>query len=250
MIRLNEIEITPTLFPDGTSQIWHLDIQALKGRDDYTIEWRFEHEDEFLWLAQLKMLLDTFDWLTLSNLDMPYLPYGRQDKVVSNDSTFALHTFAKLINSLHFSKVYVNDAHSKIALLLIENVRSRVPIDRIKDVYDKLKADLVCYPDEGAITKYKEILPMLHIYGHKKREEKTGKITGYQVYGDVSEKIVLIVDDICDGGSTFLHLSERLHEKGAREVHLYVSHGIFSQGLKILREAGIKRIFTYEKEMS
>jgi len=59
---------------------------------------------------------------------------------------------------------------------------------------------------------------------------------------------VLIVDDICDGGMTFKLLARDLLAAGAKEVHPYVTHGIFSKGLDTLKESGIGRFFTYKGE--
>ncbi|HCW17254.1 MAG TPA: phosphoribosylpyrophosphate synthetase, partial [Achromobacter sp.] len=52
---------------------------------------------------------------------------------------------------------------------------------------------------------------------------------------------VLVVDDICDGGRTFLELASALRDTTRQPVYLYVTHGIFSKGLGELnaRYAGI-----------
>jgi len=54
--------------------------------------------------------------------------------------------------------------------------------------------------------------------------------------GNAKGKNLVIVDDICDGGRTFIELARVLKEKGANKVALYVTHGIFSQGLDVLKE--------------
>ena len=48
------------------------------------------------------------------------------------------------------------------------------------------------------------------------------------------DKKVLIVDDICDGGRTFIELAKVLRAKGAETVDLYTTHGIYSKGTKVL----------------
>jgi len=47
---------------------------------------------------------------------------------------------------------------------------------------------------------------------------------------------ILIVDDICDGGATFNQAAQILKEKGAVNLYLYVTHGIFIKGLDLLQE--------------
>jgi ribose-phosphate pyrophosphokinase len=106
----------------------------------------------------------------------------------------------------------------------------------------------LCYPDKGALIKYKDMYNFPYIYGNKTRDQETGHILDYQLVGDCDGQRVLIVDDICDGGMTFQLLARDLLAAGAKEVNLFVSHGIFSKGLKPLREAGIKNIYTKEGE--
>ena len=63
-------------------------------------------------------------------------------------------------------------------------------------------------------------------FGIKKRDWKTGKILGLDVVTDtdLTDKKVLIVDDICSAGGTFKFSAMKLKEMGAKDVALYVSH--------------------------
>src|SRR5689334_7783330 len=112
MIKLNGNEITPTIFPDGTSQVWKLYPKPKNLVN--VVEWKFENEAEFLHLAQLKHLIDSFGGKCF--LEISYLPYARQDKETSNETTFALNPFSDLLNSLNFEGVSIFDPHSDIAL--------------------------------------------------------------------------------------------------------------------------------------
>jgi ribose-phosphate pyrophosphokinase len=246
MISINNQPVPTTVFPDNTSQVWHLDPKLLAS-PTAAVEWTFSHEGEFLQLAQLKDLLDLRS--IEATLELPYLPYGRQDKPVDNDATFALRTFAKLVNSLKFKAVTIHDPHSQIALQLIDRSVAIYPAKAVHGVFAEV-ADLVCYPDKGARTKYSEIYSDLpYIYGEKVRDQSTGRITNYELIGNPKGKRVLIVDDICDGGATFKILAAALLRQGATEVHLFVSHGIFSQGTRVLFDAGITRLFTGTQEI-
>jgi len=250
MIRLNGEPINVALFPDNTSQVWKLPDISYTWAD---ISWEFSSESEFIHLAQLKTLLDSHS--VKSYLTIKYLPYGRQDKEVSNTSTFALRTFATLLNSLHFSHVTIIDPHSIIATDLIKNSEAKYPIEDVMKIAYLLKIDLFCYPDKGAYLKYtgfpniqNEIYDYPCITCNKVRNQSTGEILSNELIGDVKNKNVLIVDDICDGGMTFIKTAELLYAAGAKEVNLFVSHGIFSKGLKVLKQANIKRIFTQDGE--
>lgn len=250
MIRVNDIEIKPTIFPDKTSQIWKLPEDLLDQlHKDYiiTVSWDFENETEFLWLAQLKTLLDQYS--PVVHLDMPYLPYGRQDKIVRNDKTFALTTFAKLLNSLKFTQVQVIDAHNNPRANMIENLVDVSPKLNILEAVNEATADCILFPDEGASRRYACYFnDNVCVHAQKVRDQSTGKITSIKISGSVLARKVIMVDDLCDGGATFTMLAEQAYKDGAHSVHLYVSHGIFSKGKKVLRDAGIKRIFTYKGE--
>lgn len=249
MIHLNGDPVDVTMFPDKTSQVWKLATKHLNPNRVAYIDWDFSHEGEFMQLAQLKELLDAYH--IKSELYIKYLPYARQDKVISNESTFALTTFANLLNSLEFERVSIMDPHSDVAERLIDNCYPVYPLGAIHSFYEQTESDAVCFPDNGANIKYGPMLPQLDsLYGEKNRNQLTGWIEGYKLIGDPSGKRVLIVDDICDGGMTFTILTKELLEKGAKEVNLFVTHGIFSKGLSNLRESGIKRIFTADGEAS
>ncbi len=248
MIYLNGNPLDVTRFPDNTTQVWKLSESLLQLTNFAHITWEFSQEGEFLHIAQLKDLLDSYG--IDAALRIKYLPYGRQDKKVGNNTTFALRTFAKLLNSLQFNEVVIHDPHSLIAIELIDNSRAVYPMYELVTAIQLTDADYVCYPDKGALLKYSKIYPYEYSYGEKVRDQLTGHITSYELFGESAGKTVLIVDDICDGGMTFKLLAKQLLDAGAKEVHLFVTHGIFSNGLRTLKESGIKRIFTEKGEVT
>jgi len=251
MLKLYGNPVNVTQFPDNTSQVWQLSKEIpLENGWNADIKWEFEHESEFMHLAQLVDLLRS-KGINEIRLNIDYLPYARQDKEISNDTTFALHTFAKLLNSLQLDKVTCLDVHSDIAEKLINNFKSLRPTAVVFEALNACKPDVLCFPDEGAKNRYGYIARNVEkdvIYGTKTRDQKTGYITDYEVSGNVKGKSVLIIDDICDGGMTFKILTKHLLEAGATEVCLYVTHGIFSKGLQTLVNSGISRVFTQKGE--
>lgn len=254
MLRLNGTQVTPTIFPDQTSQVWKLNPNQFETRHRrHTIQWEFSHEGEFLQLSQLVLLLRNVGCRTIK-LELKYLPYGRQDKAISNDATFALRVFAHHLNYLKLDEVVIMDPHSEEALRLIYNSKAVYPKSVLQSVILDTTTTLACYPDKGAVSKYVKVydheIGDAYIYGEKVRDQLTGNITHYELIGDCRGKSVLIVDDICDGGMTFKILAKDLLAKGAIEVNLFVTHGIFSRGLKTLKDAGINRIFTQDGEAS
>lgn len=245
MIKLNGVQVPVTIFPDGTSQVWKLPEGLIQPFHNKVV-WEFENEGEFMHLAQLRRLVSPD-----TDLYLPYLPYGRQDKEVSNSATFALRPFLVLLRVLDFCWVRVFDPHNPALLeqVLGDSTIVMEPKGEILAAIKDCDPDVVLFPDWGARQRYTHLVEgVWTAYAEKTRNQATGEITGLALHGQVAGK-VLIVDDICDGGMTFIKLAEKLYEEGAKEVHLYVSHGLFTKGLQVLRDAGIKRIFTKNGEV-
>ncbi len=247
MITVNGIQIHPTLFPDNTSQCWKLPETIMRGRRWAFIEWNFTHEGEMMQIAQLR---DLFAHSGIdASLYMPYLPYARQDKQINNQNTFALRTFAGLLNSLNFDRISCLDAHSDVAAELIKNLTVLSPLKYIQQVLDITKPNLILYPDKGARDRYSKIIDFPSIYVEKHRNQSTGEIESFGLVGNPLDQRVLILDDICDGGATFIKIAQA-YRPLMKDLNLYITHGIFSKGLKPLFESGINRVFTAKGEAS
>jgi ribose-phosphate pyrophosphokinase len=242
LITLNGTLITPTIFPDRTSQVWKL--PPIVQPNGNVVRWVFEHEAEFMHLAQLRALLPYG-----TTLELPYLPYARQDKAVGNDTTFALWPFLELLDSLDFGRIEIFDPHSTPLLSRLRGALIIEPREEIALAIIACRPDAVCFPDAGARARYGELVMFPAIYAEKERDQATGAITGLTLHGNPAGQSILIVDDLCDGGMTFIKLADKLYSAAASAVHLYVSHGIFSKGTGVLFNSGIQRIFTKEGEV-
>jgi ribose-phosphate pyrophosphokinase len=241
-----------TIFPDKTSQVWKLPTSTYES-NRHNIFWDFQSEAEIMHLAQLMDLLNSIP-NGHTTLTIKCLPYARQDKRVENNATFALRTFLKIINTMHFHKIIVTDPHNFDACRFGCQFQAVYPVKLLEQVAQSMGDNVIlCYPDKGAVSKYVTVYESLyrpHIYGEKVRDQLTGNILSYQVVGECAGKDVLIVDDICDGGMTFKILAKDLLAAGAKSVVLFVTHGIFSKGLQTLKDSGIQRIYTQDGEAS
>lgn len=167
----------------------------------------------------------------IKQLEIPYIPYARQDRVCNEGEPFSIKVMADLINSIEAKEVIGWDVHSDVTTALINNFRN---IEQYEFV-PILENITVCSPDGGALKKAFKVsqsqsLPL--ITANKIRDTKTGDIVKTEVNQEVKGDI-LIVDDICDGGRTFIELAKVLKEKGAGKIYLYVTHGIFSKGIDV-----------------
>jgi ribose-phosphate pyrophosphokinase len=168
---------------------------------------------------------------------LPFLPNARQDRRMVSGDAFGLKVFANFLNSLELSRVILFDPHSEVAPALINNSVVIPQWEFVTRVLPKDGNYKLVAPDVGALKKTQEsahILDKEVIIANKHRIPATGQIVDIDVWGDVKDQILYIVDDICDGGATFIILAKKLKELGAKEVHLVVSHGIFSKGFHVL----------------
>jgi ribose-phosphate pyrophosphokinase len=227
--------------------------------DDISI-WKPNHLDITVRLMssddvmELLMLCDAIKrvWgkVKRTSLRMLYTPYARQDRACAEGEANGIKVFSKLINDLAFDEVFILDPHSDVTTALIDNVVVIKPQIIMGNLgLGRYQHAALVSPDAGANKKVFEVAKTLGftevIRADKIRSPVTGQITGTEVYcDDLDGKEVIIVDDICDGGYTFIKLTEKLKEKGAGCINLYVSHGIFSKGLDVLFDSGINRIYT------
>ena len=76
-----------------------------------------------------------------------------------------------------------------------------------------------------------------------KRRPAPGKAEVMNVIGNVSNKTCIIVDDIIDSGGTIVSAAKILKEKGAKDVHVYVSHGVLSgNAVEKIKKSKIKNL--------
>lgn len=163
----------------------------------------------------------------------------------------SVKVFANLLNAANFRQVFVLDPHSDVSTALIDRCRIQSVDEFVSHALTQSRADFVVVPDAGAakkvhslVQRLADLFPQLGTLqaGKTRDVQNRGRITGMQLEGnpDLSGKKCLIVDDICDGGRTFLELSKLLRQHKAAQVFLYVTHGIFAKGLSPLLECSLE----------
>ncbi len=183
------------------------------------------------------------------NVFIPYFPAARQDRVMVSGEPLSVKVYADIINSQNYEKVTVFDPHSEVTPALLNNVEIIDNHEFVKRCLETIKEEIVLIsPDGGALKKIYKLSAYLGgievIECSKKRDVKTGQLSGFTVYtDDLHGKTGIVIDDICDGGGTFLGLGKALQEKNSGDLHLIVSHGIFNKGCEQLEKI-YKTIFT------
>ena len=201
-------------------------------------------------------------------LFIPYCVGARSDrKFMEGGFNYVKHVIAPIINSQGFERVIITDPHSDVLEACINNF---VKIDNTKlvhwslsnyflskgfEIWDSMNFDGVRFisPDAGALKKVFHVAENIGYKGEviiasKHRNLETGKIDYTNVPMSVhdADKDVFIIDDICDGGRTFIEVAKAVNEvrKLSSSVkpeqygknYLIVTHGIFSGGFDLLAE--------------
>lgn len=162
-------------------------------------------------------------------LILPLPPGSRQDRLnPGGDYLFTARSVAHEINARRFPSVTVLDPHSDVTPALIERCRVLRAVDCLKTWARGYQA--VIAPDGGAVRRAAGVadffkVPLLHAW--KMRDVATGALSGFGVQSGVPPR-VLVVDDLCDGGGTFVGLADALGP--SVKADLFVTHGVFSKG--------------------
>ncbi|WP_163398439.1 ribose-phosphate diphosphokinase [Flavobacterium fluviatile] len=174
------------------------------------------------------------------DLFIPYFPAARQDRVMIPGEPLSVKVYADIINTMQLNKVFVFDSHSEVTPALLNNSSVIPNYTFIKEVLNRIGENVkLISPDGGALKKIYKVSEFLGgidvVECSKSRDVKTGKLSGFKVFEeDLQGMDCLIVDDICDGGGTFVGLAEELKKKNAGKLYLAVSHGIFNKGFEVL----------------
>lgn len=166
-----------------------------------------------------------------------YFPFARQDRVCNTGESFSLQAIAQFINMLNFSKIEVWDPHSDV-------LAGMFPPGVLKVTEQYLLAvthlgaldtiDLIVAPDAGAAKKANKLAFAIgcHIvHASKTRRPMDGLVCDINFDADVKKmNRIVVVDDIYDGGATFIALGERIRKDFSGQLDLFTTHGIYSKG--------------------
>lgn len=234
-----EVPVKHISFSDGGSNIRVLWPGNLKPQRNITLTVKPETPvnsvqfELFLALDSIYSQIGVFDTFSC-NLNLPYLPHARADRRFDEHSAFPLHEFLRFLPP--FQEIYLTDPHSDWFPVNARRLGRKVHVKEQHECFMELNVPvdeytLLIAPDDGAAPKVAKF-NLYYIQATKERNPDNGRIIATHLpNGGYEGMRCIIVDDICDGGGTFLPLAEALRAKGAASVELYVTHGIFAKGL-------------------
>lgn len=218
-------------FPDGEK---HLKINKLNRKDSVEIVCRICNSDDLFLLMQLSEILNR-QCVTVEQITIPYLMTMRCDRLFSFEEAYSLRIVADIINSFKAQTVVLIEPHSDKSILLIN---SSFPKYLSLDFAPNNKNMIFCFPDKGAYARYSHKLysKFKPIICSKVRNEFDGSLLEFTIEdkGDYKEGMsICVIDDLCDGGGTFIGIGNLLKEElDPENLILNVTHAIQQKGLE------------------
>lgn len=231
-------------FPGGERSVKLTDNEITIGLRPIQMRMNFKNSDDLVdMMLATNALRHMYGQDIKIELLVPYFPFSRQDRVMTEGESFGLQAAVDMIKLCNFSRVTTWDIHSDVAgAMFPAGVFDNVTQD---DLWNTLIKDLalnehsvIISPDAGALKKIYKVakatnLPVVE--AKKVRDVATGQIVDTQIDSTQLDSVsnAIIVDDICDGGRTFVELAKVIRAslcfKG--KLILCVTHGIFSKGV-------------------
>lgn len=239
MISINNLPVTTMTFSGG--EVNPRLPEGLKSGPMKVVAHLQSSDDIMNLLMVLSAIEQQFDFSNIK-LVIPYMPYARQDRVCVLGEAFGFKAFLRLIPE-NVTEIISVDIHNKNIGFTRTTELSSVEQASILASSNVIKTPntILVAPDASALQKTKdaaaEYSGLKYIQGSKLRDPETGKLSGFSVDTlgvDCEGKTLLIIDDICDGGGTFIGLAEELKKLKPKALELYVTHGIFSKGFENL----------------
>ena len=202
-------------------------------------------------LMELLLCIDALKRSSAKNITavIPYFGYARQDRKVVPRTSISAKLVSNLITNSGADRVVTLDLHSGQIQGFFD-----IPVDNLfatpifaRHIKRKIKTkNMICVaPDVGGTARARALGKMLNVGLAivDKRRPAPGKSVVMNVIGNVKGKTCIIVDDIIDSGGTIVNASKILKQRGARDVHVYVSHGVLSgDAVEKIRKSQIKNL--------
>ena len=202
-------------------------------------------------LMELLLCIDALKRSSAKNITavIPYFGYARQDRKVVPRTSISAKLVSNLITKAGADRVVTVDLHAGQIQGFFD-----IPVDNLfatpifaRHVKKKIKSKkIICVaPDVGGTERARALGKLLNVGLAivDKRRPKPGQSQVMNVIGDVKDMTCIIVDDIIDSGGTIINAAKALKERGAKEVYVYITHGVLSgDAVKKIKNSVIKNL--------
>ena len=230
-------------FPDGEIGVQIL--ENVRGKDVFVLQSPARHPNHFL--MELLILVDALKRASARSIVavIPYYAYARQDRKEKGRVPITARLVANLLERAGVTRVLTMDLHTEqiqgfFDIPVDHLYARRLFVKALKEL--KLKNAVVVSPDVGSnkmARKFAEDLKLdLAIVDKRRINGRDVEVNA--LIGDVSEKEVILVDDICSTGGTLETAAKVCKEEGAKSVFAVVTHALLMGGTKL---KGIDQLF-------
>ncbi len=202
-------------------------------------------------LMELLLCIDALKRSSAKNITavIPYFGYARQDRKVVPRTSISAKLVSNLITNAGADRIVTVDLHAGQIQGFFD-----IPVDNLfstpifaRHIKKKIKGkNLICVaPDVGGVERTRSLGRKLDVGLAiiDKRRPSPGKSQVMNVIGNVKGKTCIIVDDIIDSGGTIVNAANALIKRGAKEVHVYVTHGVLSgEAVEKINKSKIKNL--------
>ena len=202
-------------------------------------------------LMELLLCIDALKRSSAKNITavIPYFGYARQDRKVVPRTSISAKLVSNLITKAGADRVVTVDLHAgQIQGFLdipVDNLFSTPIFARHAKKRIKSKKIICVAPDVGGTERARALGKLLNVGLAivDKRRPKPGQSQVMNVIGDVKNQTCVIVDDIIDSGGTIVNAAKALKQRGAKEVYVYITHGVLSgDAVKKIKNSVIKNL--------
>ena len=202
-------------------------------------------------LMELLLCIDALKRSSAKNITavIPYFGYARQDRKVVPRTSISAKLVSNLITKAGADRVVTVDLHAGQVQGFFD-----IPVDNLfctpifaRHVNKNInKKNIICVaPDVGGTERARALGKLLDVGLAivDKRRPSPGKSQVMNVVGNVKNKTCVIVDDIIDTGGTIVNAAQALKNRGAKEVYVYITHGVLSgEAVKKIEKSVIKKL--------
>ena len=202
-------------------------------------------------LMEMLLCIDALKRSSAKNITavIPYFGYARQDRKVVPRTSISAKLVSNLITQAGADRVVTVDLHAGQIQGFFD-----IPVDNLfttplfaRHIKKKIKSkNIICVaPDVGGVERSRALGRILNVGLAivDKRRPKPGQSQVMNVIGDVKGKTCIIVDDIIDSGGTIVNAAKALKQRGAKDVYVYISHGVLSgDAVKSIKNSPIKKL--------
>ena len=226
--RLGKINIQK--FSDGEFQPVFL--ESIRGEYVFLVQSTFSPTDN---LMELLLMIDAAKRASAHKIIavIPYYGFARQDRKDKPRVAIGSKLVATLLEAAGADRVITMDLHAPQIQAFFD-----IPVDHLDSsaifipYIEQLKLKNLTFaaPDVGSTNRVREVASyfnceMVICDKHRKR---ANEIASMVVIGDVTDKDVVLIDDICDTGGTLAKSAALMKEKGARSVRALCTHPVLS----------------------